>query len=94
MKFIFEALVLVSYFTLKAGSHEQRKRQRKRKRKPQRKKWNFFHFLALAVALALAFHTCEPGQPKRKRKGKMNNIRSMPLRFKFKPRWRSHATKN
>ena len=32
----------------------------------QRKKWKIFHFLALAFVLAFAFHTCEPGQRKRK----------------------------
>ena len=35
-----------------------------------------------------AFHTCEQGQRKGKRKRKMKNTDSMPLRFKFKPRWR------
>ena len=67
-------------------------RKRKRKRKRQRKKWKISHFLALAFALAFAFHTCEPGQHKRKHK--MNNTGSMPLWFKFKPRWRPRAMKN
>ena len=44
----------------------QCKCKRKRKRKCQHKEWTTFHFLALAFALAFAFHTCEPGQRKRK----------------------------
>ena len=47
-----------------------------------------FHFLAPAYALAFVFHTCEPGQRKCKCKHKMENTRSMPSRFEFKPKWR------
>ena len=40
-------------------------------RQRRRKKWKMFRFLALAFVLAFAFHTCEPGQRKRKCKRKV-----------------------
>ena len=46
-------------------------------------------FISLRLHLCLqafAFHTCEPRQRKRKRK--MKTTRSMPVWFKFKPKWR------
>lgn len=59
----------------------------KHKHKCQHKEWKNFYFLALAFALAFAFHTWELGQCKGKHKHKMKNTHSMPLQFKFNPRW-------
>ena len=56
------------------------------KRNCQRKKWKFFLFLL--HVFTLAFHTLEPGRRTSKRKREMKNTRSLPPRFKFKPRWR------